>query len=242
MGTSKALRTIIFLSIALATSQLAAKELSKPDEDLYRVPCTELSALLGVEKLSKFERMRGSYSVDRITLKWRDLTRSGWPGVVIPEYEYGPAKVLDPPFKGLRLADRSNDVDVTVNAVSSSQRTHLFKVANSSVFEAFKGRPLFSFLEEALGVYVDGFSCRTTDVGQSVAMFMSSEVLPIDSRKTRVYRLTNPKALLLVPTTGELKRLHLIFPNNSNIDALTYVRIWASESSLQAILRSIRPN
>jgi len=240
LGISKALKITIFLSLALAALHAAAKELPKPDGDLYRVPCNELSALLGVENLSKFERVRGSYSIDPVTLKWRDLIKDGWPHVVIPDYKYGPVHALDPPFKGFRLVDKSNEIDVIVDTVSSSQRTHLSSVVSSSVFNTFRDKPLFSFLEEALGVYVDGFSCRTTDVGRSVSMFMSAEVLPIDGRTTRVYRLTDPKALLLVPTTGELRRVQLIFPDEKNMDVLNYVRIWASEVGIQAILRSIR--
>jgi hypothetical protein len=241
VGISKASKVTIFLSLTLATLAATAKELSKPDGDLYRLPCNELSALLGVENLYKFERVRGSFSIDPAVLKWRDLIKDGWPHVAIPDYKYGPVHPLDPPFKGFRLVDKSNEIDVIVNTVSSSQRTHLSTVVSSSVFSTFKDKPLFSFLEEALGVYTDGFSCRTTDVGRSVAMFMSAEVLPVQGRATRVYRLTNPRALLLVPAAGE-RSLHLIFPDERNIDVLNYVRIWASESGIQTILRSIRAN
>src|SRR5256885_2306420 len=203
-------KVTIFLLLALAASKPIAEELPKVDGDLYTFPCNELSALLGVEELSKCERMRGSYDIDPVKVKWRELIEDGWPRVPIPDYKYGPAKPLDLPVKALRLVDEGNDIAVIVQPISSSQRKYLSRVTTPSVFEAFKDKSIFTFLEEALGVYVDGFSCQTPDAFKSVAMFMSVDVLPIDSRTTRVYRLTSPKALLLVPKTPtELRRLQL---------------------------------
>ena len=242
------LRHSVFLSLALALP-LTVAEAATREGDPLQPACDLIAKIHGIEKLSKFERAKGSYRFDSSKIKLRDLSKDGWPHVVIPSYEFGPSTAVESPYKGLKFSDESRDVTLSVTARPSDLKQYLQRVTSAAVFEKNKRRSAYTFLEEALGVYVEGFSCYAVggrsvaiDNDKSVAMFMSVNVLPFGGRPTEVYRLNEPRALLLVAKAiDERQRLEMIFPHEKDLDSVYWVLVFAPQTEIESILRALKP-
>jgi hypothetical protein len=212
-----------------------------------QTPCDILAVVIGIDHLSKFERVGGSYRIDNRNFKWIKMTQYGWAHVIIPGYGYGPPLAFDKPFRGVRFSDDKDDISVSIYSVPDAIRMLLADAARDGILfekrvvERHKDKHVFSFLTEALGIYVDGFKCGRAADDKSVAMFMSATPLPINGELTKVYRLSEPSALLLVASAVDRRTsIKLIFPSAKDTDTLDYVHIFAPKLQIQAILNTIK--
>jgi hypothetical protein len=207
----------------------------------FVVDCKLLSSLVGIDQLSKFERIAGSYQLDKKKLKLRDVNKYGWSHVVIPDYNYDIIQKFNEPFQRTEFSVKNKNVTVSVFSRSySSTRQQLSKVVSAETYAMYREKPFFSYLDNALGLYV-GKSNFCADMPEiSISMFMASGVLPIYGDLTHVYRLKNPDALLLVPATGKKTAVYFIFPNSENRDTIDYVMVHAPEADIIEIVNALK--
>jgi len=229
-GEALRFRAIVLFVLLSATQSSIAERSAK----FFRIPCDVLSRSTGIDVLEKFERIPGFYRLDESESTWLDLSRYGWPRTLIPAYRYDPPITLDTPVTGLKFIDRSNYVEVQISAFLAKNRQELFRVTQSPVPEKYRNKSVFSFFEETLGVYVVPPDCEGRDKDKYVAMFMSSGILlPLGNSTSQVYRLTQPRALLIVSKeSNERNYAQLVFPDEKNIDGLIVVLIGESKLHL----------
>lgn len=231
---------VVFAWVLLLLPFAHAADVAGSVNTTFNGRCDLISTVIGIEHLSKFERVSGSYHVPRHS-QWRHIKNDGWVGIVIPINKYQKPTVLDAPFNGIRFTDLRNHVTVSVVAMGDgASRKGLSVTTKPEIFSEYGKRPLFSYLEESLGIFLDDF-CGNPGTEKSVAMFMSSGVLPLHggSGKTKVYHLTQPRALLLVGADAEQSDFELIFPGK-NDDNLNYVFVSAPSEYTHKIIESLQ--
>lgn len=236
-------RLYFMKTILLIATMLFAHGAVASDNKFFSHDCGDLINLVGIDQLAKFKRVNGVYRIDTKSLKWLNMAKYGWPGVFIPPYNYGDAELFEKPFKGVAFEDQAIGISVRVYRIQQTIRRSLYAVTKPNgraIFnENYKNKSMFSFLDDNLGVVVDGFSCSETNLNRAFSMIMSAVVLPENAGLTHVYRLTNPEALLLVSAVGEPTSLTLIFPNSADIDTLDYVSIGAGERYIADIVQKV---
>jgi hypothetical protein len=229
-------RIFYFIFLVFFSGVVACK-----DSGPFLVDCQMLSLLAGTDEPSKFERVAGSYQLDKKKLKLRGVRKYGWPHVVIPAYDYDAVQKFNEPFDRITFSVKKNDVGVSVySRTYSTMRQELSKVISAELYKTYREKPFFSFLDISLGLDSGESDFCAGIPEKSVRMFMTSVVLPVGGGKTHVYRLTNPEALLLVGAAGRKTQADFIFPSPKNIDTLDYVVVLAPESYIMEILNALK--
>lgn len=244
-GSRRLTALVVLLTVVVTTSTSVVCVGDEGNDGPFRVACDALKNIIDIENRALFERVPGSYRIDRSKSTWMSMAAFGQPNVVIPKYNYEPSMPVNTALKSKRFIEKASDTTVDVSTLSKGYlRTFLSRALHQEVFEKYRGRHVFTFFEEALGVHVDGFRCTGVDSEESIAMLVSSGIPPIHGSKTKVYRLTDPRALLLVPTVSRNNRsaLNLIFPDAKDIDVLDIVSVFTSRSRIEAIVSSLRRN
>jgi hypothetical protein len=237
VGSRSNLRRIFFFIYLIFFSGIVACEERGP----FLVDCKLLSILVRTDEPSKFDRVVGSYQLDKKKMKLRGVRKYGWSHVVIPAYDYDAVQKFNEPFEGIRFSAKKNDVGVSVYSMTySTMRQELSKVISAELCKTYREKQFFSFLDDSLGLDVGESDFCAGIPEKSVRMFMASVVLPIGGGKTHVYRLTNPEALLLVAATGKKTTAEFIFPSPKNIDTLDYVMVHAPEAYIIKIVNALK--
>jgi len=203
--------------------------------------CKQISNGYGIDSLSNFKRIKSVYNVKAHPRLWRFVNNSNFPPF-IPALNYGHTSrfVLHRHVqgKGIRLSDDVKGVTVDVYTVQYQIRQKLSMVTPKAVLTRYGDKSLFSYLDESLGIYTDGF-CANQSAAQSIAMFMASIYhLSAKDHKYLVYPLTSPKGLLLIQDETDPIYFSIILPANDK-DSLTEIRVQGSARYVKSIISSV---
>lgn len=225
----KILFVVVFFGALLL--MLFSAPTSTRNQGPFLVDCKALSLIVGIDHLSLFERVNGTYQINKKKFRLQGLGKHGWPNVVIPAYDYDSVQRFSDPFEGIKFSVKKKDINVVVfSRTHATLRRHLSTVISEEVYRAYGTKPLFSLLDNSLGINVDESRFCAGDPEKAVGMFMASVVLPVSAGSTQVYRLVNPDGLLLVRSSGSRTTAKLIFPGARDIDTIDYVLVDAPEA------------
>ena len=235
--TSTRMALILFAGLFFFASLVVAHDRANYGATIFIGNCGLIGRVIGVERLSAFKRINGPYQIDGNSGLWR-IVKFHQSDIMVPVHGKPKVVPVNKPFEGVRYIDTSSRLAIYVFSKVSPVRASLAQVTSHKTYLEYGQRPLFNYLDHALGVYVDGF-CGKKLPAKRVAMFMSSFVEPIGKDGTRVFRLERPiKAILLAPSGCIASRFELIFPARRK-DTLIYVFVSGAPEHLAAILDAL---
>lgn len=197
--------------------------------------CSIINEGLGIDLLAKFHRKQGVYGIRRNSRIWTTVT-IGHAQITIPSLTHSKATVLHKPFEVTRYRDRRHHITIDIFTLHHVDRKFLRYTATSKIIRKYGNKPLFFYLDEALGVYTHGY-CNVGNPEKSIAMFMAraATVLP-GSSNVSIYRLNRPRALLAVPET--MNNAKIMFPAKDP-DVITYEYIYAPIRFITSLVGSL---
>ncbi len=235
MKTTISITFIVSTCLTCMFSLTHAQESSASKGPVFIADCESLAHVVGIEKLSKYRRLSGSYQINENSKIWKTV-KYQQSDILIPVSEHQEAVPFNEPFDGTKYIDKENQVTVSVFAMDTTIRRNLSQLTRPELYRKYGGRPLFSYMEDTLGVYVDGF-CESGNAEKAIAMFMSSIVVPLD-RKVNVYQISEPRAILTVGAVPKPTQIKLIFPANDS-DTVNYVFVGGPTRFINKIIETL---
>ncbi|WP_455388923.1 hypothetical protein [Petrachloros mirabilis] len=228
---------IAVLSISLLLPACGNPEANRRKE-IAAKECSIVKQIVGIDLLASFQRKRGVFRIRHDPRKWTTVT-VGHAQVTMPTLEHREVTEFHKPFEGIRYHDRRNHITVSIYTERHDARKYLRETTTPELFRKYGYQPLFSYLEEALGVYTDGY-CDTGNPEKSIAMFMARSATALPHGATDiVYQLNQPRALLVVPATLKPMTGATILLPARDPDAVTYELIVGPTRFIASLVRSL---
>lgn len=140
--------------------------------------CSFIKKGMGIEPLKQFHRKHGLYDIKKNSRIWTTVTVKHVK-VIMPALEHSEVSLVHKPFELTRYRNNHGHITIDIFTLQHNDRKFLQYTTTSKLLQKYGDKPLFTYLDEALGVYTHSY-CDKGNPGKSIAMFMAraATVLP----------------------------------------------------------------